>query len=68
MSLRHFLEQITQTGDLIEIDRPVDVHFELANVAYALQGHPILFNNIVNYPGWRICSGTCSDRKYFSMD
>ncbi|MCP4421498.1 MAG: UbiD family decarboxylase, partial [Chloroflexi bacterium] len=47
---------------------PVDVHFELANVAYALQGHPILFNNIVNYPGWRICSGTCSDRKYFSMD
>ncbi|VAW33472.1 UbiD family decarboxylase, MJ1133 type [hydrothermal vent metagenome] len=68
MSLRHFLQQVAETGDLIEIDRPVSVNYELANVAHALEGRPILFNDIIDYPGWRICSGPCSDRKYFSMD
>ncbi|VAW34652.1 hypothetical protein MNBD_CHLOROFLEXI01-428, partial [hydrothermal vent metagenome] len=35
MSLRHFLQQVAETGDLIEIDRPVSVNYELANVAHA---------------------------------
>lgn len=68
MSLRKFLDQAAQSGDLIEIGKPVNVHFELANVAHALEGRPVLFNNIVDYPGWRVCAGPCSDRKYFSMD
>ena len=68
MSLRHFLDLVAKTGDLIEIDRPVNVNYELANVAHALEGKPVLFNNIIDYPGWRVCAGPCSDRKYFSMD
>lgn len=68
MSLRHFLEQAAETGDLIEINTPVDVKYEIANVAHALEGRPVLFNTIIGYPEWRICSGPCSDRKYFSMD
>ena len=68
MSFRHFLEQAAQTGDLIEINKPVSVQYELANVAHALEGRPVLFNHIIDYPGWRVCAGPCSDRKYFSMD
>jgi UbiD family decarboxylase len=68
MSFRHFLDQAAQTGDLIEINKPVSVQYELANVAHALEGRPVLFNQIINYPGWRVCAGPCSDRKYFSMD
>ena len=68
MSLRNFLEQAAQSGDLIEIDRPVSVNYELANVAHALEGKPVLFNKIIDYADWRVCAGPCSDRKYFSMD
>jgi 2,5-furandicarboxylate decarboxylase 1 len=68
MSLRRFLEQAAQSGDLITIDKPVETTYELANVAHALEGHPVLFNHIVDHPGWRVCAGPCSDRKYFSMD
>jgi 2,5-furandicarboxylate decarboxylase 1 len=68
MSFRHFIEKVRQSGDLIEIDPPVDTTYEVANVAHALEGKPVLFNNIKGYPGWRICAGPCSDRKYFSID
>jgi UbiD family decarboxylase len=68
MSLRRFIEQTAATGDLITIDKPVDTTFELANVAHALEGRPVLFNQIKNHPGWRVIAGPCSDRRYFSMD
>ena len=68
MSFRQFIEQMAATGDLISIDRPVDTAYEVANVAHALEGQVVLFNQIEGYPGWRICSGVCSDRRYFSAD
>ncbi|HFQ93187.1 MAG TPA: UbiD family decarboxylase [Anaerolineae bacterium] len=67
MSLRAFLDQAAASNDLVTIETPVDTTFELANVAHALEGRPILFTNIKNYPGWRVVSGICSDRRYFSM-
>ncbi len=67
MSLRTFLDQAAGSGDLVTMETPVDTTFELANVAHALEGRPILFNHIKNYPDWRIVSGICSDRRYFSM-
>jgi 2,5-furandicarboxylate decarboxylase 1 len=67
MSFRQFIQLARESGDLITIDRPVDVRFELANVAHALEGRPALFNHIARYPGWRVCAGPCSDRRYFSM-
>lgn len=68
MSFRRFIEQAANSGDLVTIDKEVDTTFELANVAHALEGRPVLFNHIQDYPGWRICAGTCSDRRYFAMD
>jgi 2,5-furandicarboxylate decarboxylase 1 len=67
MSLRRFIEQATASGDLITIKRPVSVDFELANVAHALEGRPVLFEEIAGYPGWRVIAGPCSARQYFSM-
>ena len=68
MSFRYFLDQAAATGDLVTVDKMVDTTFELANVAHALEGRPVLFNQIKGYEDWRVCAGPCSDRKYFSMD
>lgn len=68
MSLRRFIEQAAASGDLITINREVDTTFEVANVAHALEGRPVLFNKIKNYPEWRIIAGPCGDRKFFCMD
>ncbi|MCP4362903.1 MAG: UbiD family decarboxylase [Chloroflexi bacterium] len=68
MSLRQFIDQTAATGDLITIDTPVDTTYELANVAHALEGRPLLFNQIKAHPGWRVISGPCADRRFFCMD
>ncbi len=67
MSFRHFIEKADAAGYLLTIDRPVDTSFEVANVAHALEGRPVLFNHIDGYPGWRVCAGPCADRAYFSL-
>lgn len=66
MSFRQFIEHAAAAGDLTTIDLSVDTTYEVANVAHALEGRVVLFNQILDYPGWRICSGVCSDRRYFS--
>ncbi|MCI0398965.1 MAG: UbiD family decarboxylase [Chloroflexi bacterium] len=67
MSFRSFIQQAAESGDLMTIDRPVSTTYELANVAHALEGRPVLFTNVEDHPGWRVCAGPCSDRKYFSI-
>ncbi len=67
MSFRKFLDQAAASGDLITIAKPVSTTHELADVAHALAQQPILFNNIKNHPGWRVCANPCADRRYFSM-
>lgn len=68
MSYRTFLEKAVASGDLITIHKPVSPHFELANVAHALEGKTVTFTNVVGHPGWQVNSGPCADRKYFSLD
>lgn len=67
MSFRDFITQAAASGDLITIDKAVSTTHELANIAHALEKRPILFNHIIDYPGWRVCAGPCADRRYFSM-
>jgi len=67
MSFRQFIEQASSKGLLVNINRPVNTVYEIANVAHALDGRPVLFNQVQDYPGWRICSGVCSDRRYFGL-
>lgn len=67
MSYREFLESAAASGDLITITKPVSPRFELANVAHALEGKTVTFTNVEEHPGWRVNSGPCSDRKFFSL-
>lgn len=68
MSVREFLEKAAASGDLVTIEREVETEFEMANVAHALEGRVVLFNHVAGHPGWRVVSGMCAERKYFSMD
>lgn len=68
MSLRNVVSKARESGDLFVIDREVDLQYELADVAHALEGSLALFRNIKDYPGWRVLSGQCADRRYLSMD
>ncbi|MEM7332633.1 MAG: UbiD family decarboxylase [Chloroflexota bacterium] len=68
MSVRQFLKKIENSSDLIVIDKPVDVNYEVANVANALSGKTVLFNQIKEYPGWRIVAGMCGERRFFAKD
>lgn len=67
MDFRAFLEQAAQNGDVVTINKAVDVTYEMANVAHALEPKIALFNHIPGYPGWRVCANPCADRRYFSM-
>jgi UbiD family decarboxylase len=68
MSLRKFIQTARSKGKLIEINKPVSTTYELANVAHALEGTAVLFNQITDYPDWRVIAGMCADREFFSMD
>lgn len=67
MSFRQFIAQAEETGDLVRISRPVSVNLEMANVAHALSGRVVLFEQVTEHAGWRVCAGACAERKYFSM-
>jgi UbiD family decarboxylase len=68
MEFRKFIAAAAENGDLVVVDRPVSVRFELANVANAFGDRPVLFTHIVEHPGWRVCANPCADRRYFSLD
>jgi len=67
MNFRQFIQQALSEDLLVTIHRPVSVEYELSNVAHAFDGQPVLFNQVKDYPGWRICSGVCSDRSHFAL-
>ena len=67
MDLRTFLDATREREWLITIERPVSTDLELAAVAYALDGRPVLFEHIVGHPGWRVVAGVASDRRYFAL-
>ena len=50
MSLRQFIEHARQAGRLIEIQREVSSYLELARVAAALDGRPVLFHHVSPHP------------------
>ena len=67
MDISSFLDAARENGWLVTIDRPVATELELAAVAYALDGRPVLFTNIIGYPGWRVLTGLASHRRHFAL-
>lgn len=68
MSFRAFIDQAEANGDLVVIEKEVSVKFEVANVANALKDKVVIFTNVKEHPGWRICANACATRDYFRME
>jgi len=66
MNLRSFVAWARETGALVEVGRPVDLHLELARVMVALESRPVLFRTLANLPGWQAISGVCAQRQHFA--
>ena len=66
MTLREFIQAAAAGGHLVTIDKPVDPYLEMAPVIAALDGRPVLFNQVVG-SAFRVLSGQCSDRRYFAL-
>ncbi|MEZ4771519.1 MAG: UbiD family decarboxylase, partial [Caldilineales bacterium] len=65
-TLRDFLIGAREADWLVEIDKPVDPYLEMAPVIAALDGRPLLFNNVAGSE-FPVLSGQCSDRRYFAL-
>ena len=67
MNLRSFVAWAREAGALVEVERAVDPHLELARVAHALDGRPVLFQALIGFPGWQAISGVCAQRQHFAV-
>ena len=75
MNLHQFITAAAENGWLKIIDKPVSTELELAAVAYALDGSPVLFNDVrlptsdLRPPtsAFPILTGLASDRRHFAL-
>ncbi len=65
------IRTLCQAGQLVQIDRPVDPHLEMARILYALErrspGRPVLFERVAGHPDWQVVSGICASRQNFGL-
>jgi len=66
MDVRSFLSWAARKDELVEVGVAVDPRIELARVMHALDGEPVLFQNLTDHPGWRAISGMCAQRQTFA--
>jgi UbiD family decarboxylase len=66
MDVRRFLEWARDDDMLVRIDSPVDPDLELARLISALDGKPVLFQELSGHPDWRLLSGMCAQRETFA--
>ncbi|MEM4662404.1 MAG: UbiD family decarboxylase [Candidatus Diapherotrites archaeon] len=65
MDFRSFLKKLEKEGDLIKISRPVSKNLEAAAVLKALDGKPVLFENI-RESNFMIAGNVFSSKRYIS--
>jgi 2,5-furandicarboxylate decarboxylase 1 len=69
-SMRSYLQQLENTGELLRIEKEVDPATNLAAIDWKIYdqlGKGTLFTNIKGHPGWQACSQVLADRKKWSM-
>jgi 2,5-furandicarboxylate decarboxylase 1 len=69
-SMRGYLQQLEQSGQIVRIDKEVDPATNLAAIEWKIydqQGKGTLFTNIKGHPGWQACSQVLADRRKWSM-
>lgn len=65
MNLRQFISQARQAGYLVEIQREVNPRLELARVAAAFDGRPVLFHHVTE-SAFPVLVGAGSARHYYA--
>ena len=67
---RDFLNLLEKNGKLVRVQREVDTRFEIAagiRKVSDIDGPALLYENIRNYPGWRIAAGVFATRKLLAL-
>ncbi|MCS7040500.1 MAG: UbiD family decarboxylase, partial [Caldilineales bacterium] len=71
MNLEQFIAAAADRGWLIRITKPVRAELELAAVAAALDGRPVLFEQVLlagDRPSpYRVLTGLAADRRHFAL-
>jgi len=64
LSLRPFLAECEERGELLVIDEPLSTRYEIAAIIKALDGGPLLvFRNVEGHPGFKVVSNICNRRR-----
>jgi UbiD family decarboxylase len=66
MDLRTFLAELDAIGELKHVTSPTDPVFKVANQIAADDGQPVLFEQLLDYPVWRMVSGYVARRAHFA--
>ncbi len=66
MDLREFMNAANGAGYLLRCEAEVDPYLEIARLALANDGRPMLFDRVKGSP-FRVVAGVCSDRRYFGL-
>ena len=69
-SMRGYLQQLEQSGQIVRIDKEVDPATNFAAIdwkIYDQQGKGTIFTNLKGHPGWQACSQVLADRRKWSM-
>jgi len=67
VEIKEFITWAREAGSLVEIERAVDPHLELARVMCVLDGRLVLFRTLTGFPGWQAVSGVCAQRQHFAV-
>ncbi|MEM3820093.1 MAG: UbiD family decarboxylase [Nitrososphaerota archaeon] len=62
-SIRTFIKKLEDEGKIVKIGKPVSTRFEVASILKKLDPTPVLFEKIVEHPGFRLVGNLCSDRR-----
>lgn len=66
MDTRTFIAELDRASELLRITDPVSPNFDVARHIAQRDGHPLLFENLVGFPGWRLTSGYVAQRSHFA--
>ena len=67
MDLRAFLAELETAGELQRINTAISPRLEVARVMAGCDGHPLLFDTLSGYPGWRLAAGYVAQRAHFAL-
>src|ERR1044071_7575330 len=68
--LRGYLQHLEQQGQLKRVSEEVDTKYDIAagiRKTSDIEGPALLFENIKNFPGWRVLGGLFATRKLIAL-